>query len=441
MKKIDFFNIELSENERKTLTSLITIDKGSPTFIKKSLSEICKETKIRNPKQRSYNEDNTHRGYQYKILGGLIKKGVVKKDDNKKYSIYPIFLDFASSSLIQKKIMDLEKEGLFPFLESTVFGIKDNWLGYPEMNYFHESLVNGLSSLYLIKMIKKIFLLREFSDKWKSFINEDIPLGIKYMIWKSVKVRLSFFNQEKKDNFLEKQADILKSLRVNEGDIGKYILEINKQHKDFIVKFREAIGYQPEKIDDLKEKIIDHSNKYRNEDNKGLNLDDKSVIERITKKLNETQKKQVDHILDWCIHIYPREISNTGFFLDLSNLNDPNIHFKIPIDYEEQLFRKIKDKSDLSRIKSILENVEKNDIDITLTSIFDILYYRNIFRFIFRFDYLFINLIQKPFFHMFYEQLDKNLRDKTINFLRDVYPDSKDKTDYELFYEYAIDNL
>ena len=189
MKKYNFFDIVLSDNERKTLISLIKIDHGIPKLIKKPLCEIYKETKIK------------HRDYQYRISDKLIEKGIVEKDENKKYSIKYIFLDFASSSITQKKIKDLEKIGLFSFLYSTIFGIKNKWLGYPEMHYFNESLVNALSNLYKIKKIKEIFLLRDFSIKWKSFLESDIPFIIKYATWKTIRSKLESGIKKIKMNF------------------------------------------------------------------------------------------------------------------------------------------------------------------------------------------------------------------------------------------------
>lgn len=423
-EKIKFFDTVISGNERKTLISLIKIDDEIPKLIKKPLSEIYRETKIKNEKRRDTGND-THRGYQHRILNGLIKRGIVEKDKDKKYSIKNQFLDLAYSSLIQNKIKNLEKTGLFPYLDSTVFGIKNDWLEYPEMHHFHESLVNALSNLYMIKMVKKIFLLRDFAVKWKSFLDSDIPLPIKYAVWIKIQPRLSIFDQKNEDKFLERQIDVLKSMGMPEEKIEKCKKEINKQHKDFIIEFRKKIGYKPKEYEPKK--------RYKPE------LDEEIFKEIINKKLNKKQKKQVANVLDWCLDVYPKEIKNTGFFLDLGNLDDVlGDHFKIPVDNEEKMFRYTEDIHDFSRIESILKNIEKDTIDDSLRKLVDIKNWRNRSRFLDRFAYLFIKLIKRPFILAFYKQLDKKTKEEIISILREDKLYSKDKSDYELFYDYAM---
>ena len=422
MKKTKNFDLDLSENERKTIASLIEIKNAVPRPVKKTLSEICKETKITNKSEKNHKGENTHRGYQHRILKKLKEKGIVEKDENKKYFINSIFLNLASSSLIQNKIKNLEKTDIFTFSYSTVFGIKNNWLEYPEMYHFHESLVNALNSLYMIKMVKKIFLLRDFSVKWKSFLDSDIPLAIKYEVWIKIRSRLLIFDQRNENEFLERQIDVLKSMGMPKEKIEERKKEINKQHKDFIIKFREKIGYEPKKY-----KI------------KKFEKDDVVLEGIINKKLNKKQKKQVDNVLDWCLEVFPKEIKNTGFFLDLGNLNDVlGDHFKIPVDNEEIRFRHKEDEYDFSRIESILKNIEKNTIDDSLTELIIVLNERNRSRFSDRFTDLFMKLIKKPFILAFYKQIDKKTKEEIISILREDIPYSKNKTDYQLFYDYAI---
>jgi hypothetical protein len=393
MKKTKNFDLDLSENERKTIASLIEIKNAVPRPVKKTLSEICKETKITNKSEKNHKGENTHRGYQHRILKKLKEKGIVEKDENKKYFINSIFLNLASSSLIQNKIKNLEKTEIFTFSYSTVFGIKNNWLEYPEMYHFHESLVNALNSLYMIKMVKKIFLLRDFSVKWKSFLDSDVPLAIKYEVWIKIRSRLSIFDQRNENEFLEKQIDVLKSMGMPKEKIEERKKEINKQHKDFIIKFREKIGYEPKKY-----KI------------KKFEKDDVVLEGIINKKLNKKQKKQVDNVLDWCLEV----------------------------DNEEIRFRHIEDEYDFSRIESILKNIEKNTIDDSLTELIIVLNERNRSRFSDRFTDLFIKLIKRPFILAFYKQIDKKTKEEIISILREDIPYSKNKTDYQLFYDYAI---
>lgn len=68
-------------------------------------------------------------------------------------------------------------------------------------------------------------------------------------------------------------------------------------------------------------------------------------------------------------------------------------------------------------IKSIFEKIEKETIDDYIKNIFDIWYERNISRFITRFTDLFIKLIQRPFYQMFFKQLDKKTEIKLLAFL------------------------
>ncbi len=210
---------------------------------------------------------------------------------------------------------------------------------------------------------------------------------------------------------------------LSKEEIAKRKKEINKQHNDFIVEFREKIGYHPKK--------------YRSKTNKNLDLEIESMKERINKK----QKDQVDGILNWCLDVYPEEINNTGFFLDVGNLRDFSFfpfYFGIPIDYEEKLFRLVKNKHDFNRIKSVLKNVKIDNIDDSLKNLIDIRYERNFSRFSLRFTQLFVKLIQRPFIQIFYKQFDKKAKEEIIGLLRKNNPNSKDKSDYELFYYYVV---
>ena len=421
MEKNKNFNINLTENERKTIASLVKIENGVVRPDVKALNEICKEAKIK------------HRGYQHKLLKKLIGNGIVEKDKDKKYRIKHKYLTFVSNFLIQKKIKDLEKTEVFTYLDSTVFGIKNKWLKYPEMHIFHESLENAISGLYTIKMIKKIFLLRDFSVNWKSFLDTDIPLQIKYEIWLKIPDMLSIFDQENKDRFLERETDFLKTIGMPKKKIEDYSKEINKQHKDFIVEFRKKIGYTPKKYKPKKIEV----------DNEVL----KSVI---NKKLNIKQKKQAINVLDWGLDVYPKEIKDTGFFLDLGNLDShTGFHFQIPVDDEEKTFRNIEDIAYFLRIDTVFNNLKKNTIgksdeqgfktpiDNTLIDMIDIWNERNQSRLMDRFVLLYVKLIKKPFIQTFYKQLDKKSRVEIISILKENKHYSKGKSDYEIFYDYA----
>ena len=135
MNKFD----ELTENERKTIASLIKIEKGVIKRVGKTLSEICRKTKINN----KHPGKETHPGYQQRILKDLIKnenknKEILEKVKNK-YYIKRDCIDLAYSTTIQKKIKDLEKKDFFIFSDSIIYGIKNNWLDYPEIHQVRKS--------------------------------------------------------------------------------------------------------------------------------------------------------------------------------------------------------------------------------------------------------------------------------------------------------------
>ena len=72
--------------------------------------------------------------------------------------------------------------------------------------------------------------------------------------------------------------------------------------------------------------------------------------------------------------------------------------------------------------------------------LFDIWDERNRSRFIHRYNSLYFKLIKERFIKKAYEELDENVKIKLLKRLRkDIKSD--DKTDYELFYNYAISNF
>ena len=417
MEKIKNSNIELTDNERKTLVPLLKIEKGSIRSIKKTSMEICRETKIKNS-HRKHKGEYTHRGYQLRILNGLIEKGVIEKDEDKKYSIKHRWLNFVSNLVIQKRIKDLENTKIFRFLDSIVFGIEGNrWLNYPEKQLFYESLKNALNGLFMLKIIKKIFLLKEFSIDWKSFLDSDLPLPIKYQVW--LKVRDTFLISDNESNFA-----VLNAMGIPEDKIDVFKKEIDNQNADFTVKFRKKIGYAPKKYDPKK-------------------------FDSLRRFMNAKQKELIDNILNWCTNIYPKRIRDIGFFLDISSSDfTPRQHFEIPIDDEENSFRDDQDYRDFNSIEDVYFGLKKetsgepfksfkSPIDDKLMDIIDIWNERNYSRLTDRFGLLYIKLVKEPFIQTFYRQFDEKSKAEIISILKSKKKYSKGESDYEIFHDYA----
>jgi len=440
MSNIKFFNQDLTENERKTITSLIDIESGTTKLVKKSLSEICTETKIRNPKNkfrkenhihrgpiRAHKGNNTNRGYQQRILNELITRGIIEKDENKKYCIKNQYLDLAYGSLIKKKINKSEQKGLFQFLNTAVFGIKKEWQQYPEIHPFHEALVEILNSGYIIKTIKKIFLLRDLADKWKEFLDTDLPWEIKYLVWHEVNSNLWMFDEKNDNEFLKKQINILKQMQLPVEKINECKIKIKNQYNDFIVELRKKLNYKPRKPSIKKSK------------RKLPILQDNIVQMFIDKVLNKKQKEQLFEILDYSSRKIRDDIYNTSCYIDIGSSGfHYGSHFKIPENPDEKVLNEITNKMVRNRLESVYTNINSQNIDQTLQKLYDTIEYNNFQRFFYKYNHLIVKLINDPLIKTIYKEMKEESRRKIIKAFKDDNPKLKGKTDYEIFYRFAI---
>ncbi len=405
MEENKLFDIDISKNERKTISTFIEIKKNVPkseekilasskvTLVNRTLKEICERTNIKNKSKRGDKRKATDKGYQFAILNKLIEKGIVEKKQEG-YSLKSKYLDVAHSSIIQNKIKELEQHGLFRFPPqiNTVFGIKEQWMKYPESHHLHEAVTDIGEILYRIKQIKSIFLIRDFSKKWNDFIKLDIHDAVKYWLWRFIYTRVCSIPESKKTS-VDDQIVILNTLDIlSEGNkIDEYISKLKESYKDFLVDLKKICKYKKIKNPYLGDAITEKMNKYET-DHSIL------ILDYVINILNKKQRRMFVDILEWTIFIFPKEVNALSIYTDIGRLSGyPKSHFVLPMDNEEKKFRSL-DKYDffISRMKEPMKSLNVNTIDKSLKSLFDLYDERNHHRLYDRITSVFLKLIAEP---------------------------------------------
>ena len=354
MEKKWIFNKEITENERKTISSFVEIKNGFPEFVPLQIKDICKKTKILNKNKRSDKSKETNKGYQFTILKELKNKNICDQT-GEQYFIKPQYYDLVFSSLIQDNIKNLENDGLFSLLDSYVLGIKKKWFNYPEMNHVRAIIFESLNLHWRLKQIKKIFLIRDFKKKWDKFLKTDIHPAIKFWLWKIVIQYILNPNEQTIDEKrLEKISSQLHYFNINDEP---KIKETRKYLKDLRIEIRKKLNKKKVKtvIDSFHPKLKKELIKYQK-------LYSKLIIELIKK--DNRQFKMVKKILRWVLEEYPIEIERLGLYVDigLQTLDGAGYHFNIPNDKNEKKLQNIIDdrykKSALNKIKNQGVNFE-----------------------------------------------------------------------------------
>ncbi len=423
MEKMQFLDTELTKNERKTITAFIEFEYGHPNLVKRHLKDICKKTKITNPKKRNYridkrekrkSQDETDKGYQSFILNKLKEKKIVDKDKDG-FSLKSKYLDIAYSSMIQEQIKYLENKGLFRQY-FTIFGINKEWWKYPEIQHLHDAIFDSLCSLYRIKQIKAIFLIRDFNKQWKKFLDLDIHPAIKYWFWKIIFPDLFTFCDKTDERFIDESFKILNFFNeVEKEEIKKYKNMIKTQHDDHIKEIRKNFGYK-ERIPRI-ETIFASGKKFAKKMKEYNIADSTIVLDYMSDNLTKKQKDFMSFLFEWVFFIYPNEVNNISVYADISRFYSQYIseHMDIAIDDEEKNLRKADDDISLGRINNVIKSLNIKTIDSTLQDIFDIYNMRNYFRFWRRHGDVILKQIPKPKRIMFSTPKTEKLKYQIIN--------------------------
>jgi hypothetical protein len=400
MEKDKFFYKKISEVERKTILSLIEVDDhGIIDLVKKRLREICKETKI-------------ERSKQYKILERLVRnKSIIKKDDIE-YQVKPQYKELAYSSIIKDQISNLENNGIFRFSHFTFYGFKDKnkWFRYPEIQHFHEALVQSEYLLFRLKQIKAIFLVRDFIPIWKKILKTEIHPAIKYELW-SFSVNNFWHLHETKNDFIDNQLRLLYHFKVyKKEEIEKFRKKIKEEHNNFTRKLKsrhkKENKYYKLYDEKINLKLIEYNKLYT-----------ETIFDYIESNLLKKDRKIVSKLINYIIN-YHKEINNIGIWTDLGKLGKSSIghvHWKKPYDNLEKNFRAIHDSINLNQIQEIGKNIKKEEIDNGLQDFKNIYDDRNYHRFSDRLLYILANDIEKPKYVLISNPRLKKIRKQIVD--------------------------
>lgn len=404
MKEI-IFNKELTENEKKTLSVLIEIKNGVPNLVSKRLKDICVQTQIARDQQGT-NRKDTDKGYQLRVLKDLRKKGIVDKDKNG-YFIKKKYMDIALGSFIQNKIENLEEKGIFHFSNANVLGIKKDWCNpdVPEYHYLYQAIHDSLPTLYRIKQLKAICLLRDFSKQWKIFLTSDVPPEVKYYVWLRASAVLeplsstleSGLNERGEDEDIDEKMKLLDFFGVTEETKKKFKTSMVQQNKDFIVSLRKQSNYEPfipesfsqrhQVSSAFEKKISEWSTEYH-----------KLAREFIENELTEKQKKIIKEIKARITET-SNEINNVGVYVDIGKLTrgvEWGVHCEIPVDDEKRHFAKKQNMGTLKRMQDNIKDLKIETIEEVMENSNIIYNWYNIEHFRKRFTWILFSQITKP---------------------------------------------
>jgi hypothetical protein len=382
MVKTKLFGKELTPNEQKILKALIVFKEDKLDSIKLSNTEISKKT-------------NLDPGYQHNILSNLVKKKNLNKEETSKlYFVVPSLLDnhsfkdTAVVSMIQDKIRHQEFEGLFNLFGATVLGIKREWWDYPEIHYLHEMVLNTINSMYNIKQLKAICLLRDFSKRWNQYLKSDTPAIAKHWLWSIARSHIM-------PSFEPDDYDKLRAIRYQEFEriLGKKKTEeIKKKDKERLKKEYPHVYSSVSSIERLfGKRIYEKIDKYYKEFAETMMF----IIRNI---LDDMQWQQFRELLQIILVKIHENANKLGFYADIENISYSSLftHMKIPDDKEEKLFRRISDNRTYKLLKTAAEDFNKESLEKNMNDILNINNNRNIFRFYERILYVFSNVIKEP---------------------------------------------
>lgn len=411
--KTSFFDKELQRDEIKTINTLIGIGKqGKVVFLKKSNSEINKETEI-------------ERTTQYKMLKRLVEKNILKKEGTK-YQLKNEYKDLAYGSLIKERIIDLEKSGIFPFNPYTIVGLKDKkeYIRYPEIQHLHEAMMECRYQLYRIKQIKAIFLVREFIPIWNSFLKTDIDPVVKYAMWEFVIDSFSILNIQKNQegNYVNKQLKFVTKLKKlkKDVDVEKIKKHLEKEYRTFL---REQKLGKNKNFNDLDfllsqgfisdKKLIQKIREYKKLYSKGL-------IDYIQNNLSKEKIDKILAIIEYVNICYHKELTRLGFWADLEQLDAISvvgpIHWKKTFDDAEKIFRMYDKSRYFGKIKNLFkDDIKKEEVDEKLLAFKDLYDERNYDRLRKRLEHILAYELEEPKPIIFSTPRLQDLRKEIIN--------------------------
>ena len=383
-------SLNLGGPEERTLKALIEIKNGKIIYHNKRCSEICKTTKY-------------DKGFQYKTLNeNLIdNKGILQKV-GKIYSIKPEkiedeeFIDYLVNIVLREKIKVNENETLYSLGNDFVFGIKKKKRRYPENDYLLQEIFNMQSSLYNIKIIKAIFLVREFAKTWRKFLDSKVPDIVKAWLWEVVNSGISYSLEKRQESDLTNlnevrlvkflDLDNIKKLKEPYEEGLKRIKELNP-NLNFNTSIMQLFYNRT-----LEEKMNEYSVLYT-----------RTMMQLIKNILRgrkfKKQKQLVDDILNWTLIEFPNEVNNISFFSDIGAKYDTKngLYFEFKNDKYEEEFQKIGLEKHISKVvETIFKENKEKDINLTFIKLNNIINWYHHYRLYLRFTLVLSDKISEP---------------------------------------------